>query len=182
MTWTQPKPWRSIVGMTHSSGPVTSVSFAIPQRQHETLGRMAQALLKRFGALDRDRMKSVIFQKVFELGLPILAANPHLMHQPTMPDVKEMLRLLGEISPASGVTPAGGMSQSDLQRAMDAPAAQKPEPPQPPPQPPAPAPEPSRPQKAPRQRKPRDPSKGKGRRDDPTREPTQDELDRYGRR
>lgn len=95
MTWTQPRPWRSIGGMAQQQkDPVTAVSFAIPQKQHETLGHMCYALLKRFGALERDRMNSIVFQKVFELGLPILAKNPHLMHQPTMPDVEEMLALL----------------------------------------------------------------------------------------
>jgi hypothetical protein len=76
-----------------------------------------------------------------------------------------------EMSPATGVTPAGGMSRRDLEAGMSAP----------PPSEATPEPEPPAP-KPPKPRKPRDPAKGKGRKDDPTREPTQDELDDYNRR
>lgn len=82
---------------------------------------------------------------------------------PKVSDALEQSRGPSALSPATGTKVVGGMTTGTF-AASGGPTS-------PPPEPPAAKP-----------KSQRDPSKGKGRRDDPMREPTQDELDENSRR
>lgn len=78
-----------------------NVQFAVPQKE-STLGPALDVLMDHFAGLG----DSFLWRKIFELGMPVLAANPDLARVPTTPTPEALQSLLASHSPGMRGPPA----------------------------------------------------------------------------
>lgn len=181
----------------------TIVDVAVPPKSQVTLSPEDRAVLDSIMAAVpwiTGSEAAPFIRMLMRLGLQMFVENPGAAKRVTDPGPPPLASLMAKlqsamakdpsmggtsfnfpppagppsISPASGTPVAGGMTTKTFVASGGPSSPPTPAPAEPKPEVPRPDP--------PKPKKKADPSKGKGRRDDPAREPTQEELDEYNRK